>query len=261
MAAAKQMSVEEQLRTLFDLQLIHSRVDEIHLVRGELPIEVSDLEDVIEGLNTRIKNIETAIEEFNEEINGKKNAIKESETLIARYSTQLDNVKNNREFDALTKEIELQRLEIQLSEKKIKETGNSIEGKKQAEEEAKALIDSKKKDLVTKKKELEDILKDTEKEEKKLEKESVKIEKQLEERLVKAYHRIRRHSKNGTAVVPVERGAAGGSFVKIPPQRQLEISGRKKIFLDEHSGKILVDPELAEQEREKLQKLIGSATV
>ncbi len=259
--AAKQMSVEEQLRTLYGLQLIHSRVDEIHMMRGELPMEVSDLEDEIAGLETRIAKIDEGIQASNDYITERKNAAKDAEALIARYTQQLDNVKNNREFDALTKELDLQKLEIQLSEKRIREAGEEIEAKNVTKGEAQEKIAAKNKELDVKKKELDEVLKETEKEEKRLEKEAGKIQETLEERLVKAYHRIRSHSKNGQAVVPVERGAAGGSFVKIPPQRQLEIAARKKLYLDEHSGKILVDLELAVEEAERLQELIGYTDV
>ncbi len=253
MATKTEVTVEEKLRALYDLQLIDSRIDEIRSVRGELPLEVEDLEDEVAGMNTRLEKLNADLEVIEDLIKEKKNNIEESKTLIKKYSTQQDNVRNNREYNSLSKEIEFQELEIQLAEKNIKEFRAQIEQKNQVIEETKSRYDQRSEHLKHKQNELDEILKETEKEEQTLIKESENFESQIEPRLIKAYKRIRTNVKNGLAVVAVERGASGGSFFTIPPQVQMEIAGRKKIITDEHSGRILVDPDLAAEEREKME--------
>jgi predicted nucleic acid-binding Zn-ribbon protein len=250
-----EITVEEKLRALYDLQLIDSRIDEIRNVRGELPLEVEDLEDEVAGLNKRMEKLKGDLEVIEDQINDKKNLIEESKSLIKKYTSQQDNVRNNREYNALSKEIEFQELEIQLAEKHIKEFRAQIEQKNVVIEETKGRLTEREEHLKHKKGELDEILAETEKEEQNLIKESGKFEKKIEDRLVNAYKRIRTNVKNGLAVVPVERGASGGSFFTIPPQVQMEIASRKKIITDEHSGRILVDPILAEEEQDKMQKI------
>jgi hypothetical protein len=255
MAAKKEATVEDKLRALYDLQLIDSRVDEIRNVRGELPLEVEDLEDEVLGLKTRMDKLKTDLETINYEITAKKNLIDEAKVLIKKYAEQQKNVRNSREFNSLAKEVEYQELEIQLAEKNIKEFKAQIEQKKEVIADTKEKLAEREAHLKHKKNELDAILAETEKEEKALLEQSGKFEKQIEERLVKAYKRIRTNVKNGLAVVPIERGASGGSFFTIPPQVQVEIASRKKIITDEHSGRILVDPVLAEEEQEKMHKM------
>ena len=258
MAKKKEPTVEEKLRALYDLQLIDSRIDKIRDVRGELPLEVRDLEDDIEGLNTRIEKINTSLKELEDQISYKKNLIDESKALIKKYTEQQKNVRNNREFDSLTKETEYQELEIQLAEKNINEYKAQIELKKESIEEVQAKLKDKSEHLDHKKKELDTILKETEKEENMLLKKSDDYKKLIEERLLFSYSKIRGNVKNGLAIVPVERGAAGGSYFTIPPQVQMEIASRKKIITDEHSGRILIDEVLASEQKEKMEKLFSS---
>ena len=257
MATKVETTVEEKLRALYDLQLIDSRVDEIRNVRGELPLEVEDLEDEVLGLKTRMDKLKTDLETINYEIGAKKNLIEEAKVLIKKYADQQKNVRNSREFNSLAKEVEFQELEIQLAEKNIKEFKVQIEQKKEVISETKAKLTEREAHLKHKKSELDAILAETEKEEKALLAKSEKFEKQIEDRLVQAYKRIRNNVKNGLAVVPIERGASGGSFFTIPPQVQVEIASRKKIITDEHSGRILVDPVLAEEEQEKMHKMFS----
>jgi len=257
MANKKESTVEEKLRALYDLQLIDSRVDEIRNVRGELPLEVQDLEDEVLGLKTRMDKLKTDVETINFEITAKKNLIEESKTLIKKYAEQQKNVRNSREFNSLSKEVEFQELEIQLAEKNIKEFKAQIEQKKEVIAGTKEKLSEREGHLKHKKGELDAILAETEKEEKALLKKSEEFEDKIEDRLVQAYKRIRTNVKNGLAVVPVERGASGGSFFTIPPQVQVEIASRKKIITDEHSGRILVDPMLAEEEQDRMQTLFA----
>ncbi len=257
MAKKKETTVEDKLRALYDLQLIDSRVDEIRNVRGELPLEVEDLEDEVAGMSTRLEKLKADLELTDESIKDKKNLIEEAKTLIKKYSEQQNNVRNNREYNSLSKEIEFQELEIQLADKHIKEFRAQIDQKKEVIDETKGRFKERQEHLKHKKSELDEILAETEKEEKALLKESESFEGKIEERLVSAYKRIRANAKNGLAVVPIERGASGGSFFTIPPQVQMEIAARKKIITDEHSGRILVDPQLAIEEREKMQKLFS----
>lgn len=255
MAKKTEITVEEKLRALYDLQLVDSRIDEIRNTRGELPLEVEDLEDDVEGLTNRLSKLNDDLKEIQSQINDRQNNIEESKLSIKKYSDQRENVRNNREYNSLSKEIEYQELEIQLAEKHIREFKAQIEHKNQVIEETNERLTERKEHLSHKKDELDAILKETEKEETALIKESEKFEKLIEPRLIKAYQRIRSSVRNGLAIVPVERGASAGSFFTIPPQVQMEIAGRKRIIIDEHSGRILVDPNLASEEEEKMQKL------
>lgn len=257
MAKKTDVPVEEKLRALYDLQLIDSRVDEIRNVRGELPLEVEDLEDEVAGLNTRLEKLDADLEVIDQDINAKKNLIEGAKASIKKYTEQQKNVRNNREFNALSKEVEFQELEIELAEKHIKEYRASIEQKKEFIGQTKDKLEDRQKHLLHKKGELDDILAETQKEEDMLTKKSNDFETQIEDRLITAYKRIRNNVKNGLAVVPVERGASGGSFFTIPPQVQVEIASRKKVITDEHSGRILVDAELAEEQKEKMEKMFS----
>lgn len=257
MAKSKEVSVEDRLRALYDLQLIDSRIDEIQNVRGELPLEVRDLEDEVTGLNKRLDKLNENLGDLEEQIKSKKNLIEESKALIKKYAEQQKNVRNNREFNSLTKEVEYQELEIQLAEKHIKEYKVQMEQKNEVIDDTKVRLEERQDHLKHKKGELDAILAETEKEEKALQKKSDDYKSSIEDRLVTAYVRIRKNVKNGLAVVPIERGASGGSFFTIPPQVQAEIASRKKIITDEHSGRILVDAQLAEEEQAKMQKLFN----
>ncbi|OIQ27928.1 MAG: hypothetical protein BM564_11060 [Bacteroidetes bacterium MedPE-SWsnd-G2] len=257
MAKKVEVSIEERLRALYNLQLIDSRVDEIRNIRGELPLEVRDLEDEVEGLNTRLEKLNANLELIDEDIKSRKNLIEEAKALIKKYSEQQENVRNNREYNSLTKEIEFQDLEIQLAEKHIKEFKVQIEQKKEIIGDTKEKLKSRQAHLKHKKSELDAILAETEKEENALIKKSDDYQKEIDARLVKAYLRIRASVKNGLAVVPIERGASGGSFFTIPPQVQVEIASRKKIITDEHSGRILVDAALATEQKEKMEKMFA----
>lgn len=252
----KDLSIEQKLRALYDLQLVDSRIDKIRTIRGELPLEVQDLEDEIAGLDTRVQKQKQELTAVENEIVGKKAAIKESQALIKKYETQQQNVRNNREFDSLSKEMEFQNLEIQLAEKRIKEFKFKIEGIKAAVDELTSKFDDRKNDLKHKKAELDDIIEETKKEEDALQKLSNEFEKNIEERYLAAYKRIRHNSFNGMAVVAVERDSCGGCFNKIPPQRQLDIAQRKKIIVCEHCGRVLVDLVLCSEESEKITKKI-----
>ncbi|NNF01183.1 MAG: hypothetical protein HKN22_00720 [Bacteroidia bacterium] len=241
-----QLTIEDKLIVLYQLQRIDSQIDRIKTIRGELPMEVSDLEDEIAGLETRITNYKDECASLEEEINNKKLVIKEANAAIKKYQAQQMNVKNNREFDSLNKEMEFQQLEIQLAEKRIKEHGFALENKKEELAAAEVKFKERNEDLSTKKGELESIIAETEKEEKELNANSKKADDKLEGRLLEAYKRIRENARNGLAVVSIERSACGGCFNKIPPQRQLEIRQRKKIIVCEHCGRVLVDPDIDE---------------
>ncbi|UMB60554.1 hypothetical protein MHL31_15935 [Lutibacter sp. A80] len=257
MAKNKEVTVEEKLRALYDLQLIDSRVDEIKNVRGELPLEIEDLEDEIVGLNKRLSNLDGDILNLKNDISAKKNIIDDAKALLKKYNEQQKKVRNNREFNSLSKETEYQELEIELAEKRIREFKAQIEQKNQVIASTKENI-AKQEDLLKHKAaELNDIMGDTAKEEELLLKKSKEYSELIDDNLLKAYKRIRSSVKNGLAVVSIERGASGGSFFTIPPQRQVEIASRKKIITDEHSGRILVDGALAEEEKEKIEKILG----
>lgn len=242
-----EITIAEKLVELYRLQHIDSQVDKIRIQRGELPLEVQDLEDEVAGLETRLKKLQDELAEMEGQVSDKNNLIKDAKAQIKKYEGQQAKVRNNREYDSLTKEVEFQNLEIQLAEKRIKEAKAQIDGKKAVVEESKTLHDDRKKDLELKKKELNDIVAETEKEEKDLQKKSDSAAKHIEERLLSAYHRIRSNARNGLAVVPVERGSCGGCFNAIPPQRQLDIASHKKIIVCEHCGRILVDEYVVER--------------
>jgi predicted nucleic acid-binding Zn-ribbon protein len=257
MATTKELSVEDKLRAIYDLQLIDSRIDEIRNVRGELPLEVEDLEDEVAGLSTRLEKLKKDLEVIEDQIKVKKNAIDDHKESIKKYTKQQETVRNNREFNSLTKEVEFQELEIQLAEKQIKEMKASIDHKKNTISESKERLDVKSNHLKHKKSELDAIMSETQKEETFLSEKSEEYQKLIEERLLAAYNRIRSSVRNGLAVVSIERGASAGSFFTIPPQTQVEIASRKKIITDEHSGRILVDSVLAEEEKEKMEQLFA----
>ena len=242
-----EISVEERLRALYGLQLVDSEIDKIKTLRGELPLEVQDLEDEIAGLETRLGNLKDEVVNLEKSVSKKHNEIADSEALIKKYEEQQKNVRNNREFDSLSKEIEYQNLEIELYNKKIKEFNFQIEEKKVVIAESELTLAERKTDLENKKSELDEIISDTQKEEEGLYKKLESIEKIIEDRLLTAYKRIRSNARNGLAVVPVQRDACGGCFNQIPPQRQLDIKSRKKIIVCEYCGRILVDDEIIKE--------------
>ena len=257
MAKKKELTVEERLRALYDLQLIDSRVDEIRNVRGELPLEVLDLEDDVEGFKIRVQKLEDSLTDIDSQIKSKKNLIEEAKGLIKKYTEQQKNVRNNREFNSLTKEVEFQELEIQLADKHIKEFSAQIEQKNEVIDGTKERLQERETHLKHKKADLNDILAETEKEEKLLLLKSEDYKTKIETRLVASYSKIRASVKIGLAIVAIERGASGGSYFTIPPQVQMEIASRKKIITDEHSGRILVDAALAEEQKVKMEKLFS----
>ncbi|MBP3517264.1 MAG: hypothetical protein J6K31_02425 [Parabacteroides sp.] len=244
-SAEKEITVEERLSTLYQLQAMMTEIDKIKTLRGELPLEVQDLEDEIAGLETRLQNYQSEIKDFENAVVEQKHRITESTGLIERYKTQLDNVRNNREFDNLSKEIEFQGLEIEFSEKKIREFGEAINNKKNDIAELSERLEGRKADLIQKRNELEQIISETKQDEEKLREKVKKLEVNIEPRLLAAFKRIRKGARNGLAVVYVQRGACGGCFNKIPPQKQLDIKLRKKIIVCEYCGRIMIDPELA----------------
>ncbi len=240
----KEIPVEERLRALYNLQKVVSQIDNIRTVRGELPLEVQDLEDEVAGLETRISKFTAEIEAFNEKISKRKNNIEESKLLIEKKENEKNNVRNNREFDALSKEIEYQNLEIELAEKDIKKYTAEITNRTSDIELAQERLAERKVDLEQKKSELNEIIAETRQEEDALLIRSKELEALIEPRLLEAFQRIRRNARNGLAVVTVERDACGGCFNKIPPQRQMDIRMRKKIIVCEYCGRILVDNEI-----------------
>lgn len=237
-------SMEEKIITLYELQKIDSKIDEINKLKGELPLEVQDLEDEIAGLETRMANISAEVDELTAGIKNNKDEIEKAKALIAKYEAQLDNVRNNREFDALTKEIEYQKLEIELYEKKIKEATAEVKVKKKMIEDNEAVIADRKVDLDAKRAELDSIDQETAKELEALQAQSAAAAAKIDERLLTAYNRIRHNVRNGLAVVTVKRDACGGCFNRIPPQRQLDIRTNKKVIVCEYCGRILVSSEL-----------------
>lgn len=238
------ISVEEKLRALNELQLIDSKIDRIRTVRGELPLEVRDLEDNVVGLETRLNNFTEEIKSLEDSVSDKKNAIKDAQAFIKKYQEQQNKVKNNREYDSITKEIEFQNLEIQLSEKRIKEFKANISLKKEILEQSEKELQEKQNDLLHKKTELDEIVSETKKEEEVLMEKSKAAETIIEDRLVNAYKRIRSNALNGLGVVAVQRDACGGCFNKIPPQRQLDIRMHKKVIVCEYCGRILIDSDI-----------------
>ena len=246
------LSVEEKLKTLFQLQTALSSIDEKRALRGELPLEVQDLEDEIEGLNTRVEKIQNEINEFQKAIVLKKGEIATAEASVARYKSQLDEVKNNREYDTLSKEIEFQSLEIELCNKKIREAEARIQEKNAELGVSMETIKERQEDLDIKKGELDEIIAETRAEEDKLKEKVKDLEAKIEARLLTSFKRIRKNARNGLGVVYVQRDACGGCFNKIPPQRQLDIKMHKKIIVCEYCGRIMIDPELAGVKIDKL---------
>jgi len=244
-ANEKEMTVEAKLKALFKLQLVDSEIDKIKTLRGELPLEVQDLEDEVAGLETRVGKLKEEIDGLESSVSSKNNEIIDAQSLIKKYEEQQNNVRNNREYDSLSKEIEYQSLEIELCNKKIKEFVVQKEDKDSVIDESKTSLDEMKGDLENKKSELDSIIADTKKEEEGLSKNSETIQKVIDERLVTAYQRIRKNARNGLAVVSVQRDACGGCFNQIPPQRQLDIRSRKKIIVCEYCGRILVDDDIS----------------
>lgn len=244
MAAAKEITVEDQLRNLYKLQQVHSEIDQIQTLKGELPMEVQDLEDEIAGLETRVDKLKSEEQALKDHISKLKTAKKEAEALVKKYEKQQNNVKNNREYDALTKEIELQNLEMQLCDKKVKDAEAEIEMKGSYTEESVKSVKQKKKDLEAKKVELEKIIVETDDKERKLGNKAKRATKDIEDRLISAFNRIRTAYKNRLGVATIERDSCGGCFAVIPPQRQLEIKQRKKVIVCEHCGRILIDPNI-----------------
>ncbi len=240
-----EFSVEEKLRALYQLQSMLSEIDKIKTLRGELPLEVQDLEDEVAGLGTRIEKIQNEIAELKANVVNKKIEIEAAKVSVEKYKSQQENVRNNREYDVLSKEIEFQSLEIELCEKRIREALAAEKAKNEEMERNTAVLDERQKDLEAKKAELDEIISETKQEEEKLREKAKALETTIEPRLLQAFKRIRKNSRNGLGVVYVQRDACGGCFNKIPPQKQLDIRSRKKIIVCEYCGRIMVDPELA----------------
>ena len=240
-----EISVESKLQTLYQLQTTLSAIDEKRALRGELPLEVQDLEDEIAGLKTRVEHIEGDINDFQQAVAQKQGEIKEAEESVERYKKQLDEVRNNREYDTLTKEIEFQSLEIELCNKKIKEANAKVEDKKRELVRTNDLINDRQQALDEKKSELDEIMQETREEEQALKAKAEDLETKIEPRLLSSFKRIRKNARNGLGIVYVQRDACGGCFNKIPPQRQLDIKMHKKIIVCEYCGRIMIDPELA----------------
>jgi hypothetical protein len=241
----QELTVEEKLKTLYQLQSTLSKIDEIKTLRGELPLEVEDLEDEIVGLNTRIDKIKGDINELRRELVTRKADIEKANTAIAKYKEQLDNVSNNRQYDLLSKEIEYQTLEVELAEKKMREANDALETRQIDLAQAIKDLDERNNDLVDKKAELEEIVAETKQEEERLREKSKELETKIEPRLLQSFKRIRKNTRNGLGIVYVQRDACGGCFNHIPPQRQLDIKSHKKIIVCEYCGRIMIDPELA----------------
>lgn len=252
--ASKDLSIEQKLAALYKLQTIMSDIDKIRALRGELPLEVQDLEDEIMGLQTRLQAIANDIENLKAATETAKREMGEAQALVERYKQQIDNVRNNHEFMHLNKEIEYQGLEIELAQKHINEYAAAIERKNEDQESNKAALEEKRLMLVEKQEELEEITQETKKEEDSLRERAKDLEQYIEPRLLTAFKRIRKNARNGLAVVTVQRDACGGCFNKIPAQRQLDIRLRKKVIVCEHCGRILIDPEMAEEQKEQIEK-------
>ena len=258
----QELTVEEKLQNLYELQRIDTEIDKIKTLRGELPLEVQDLEDEIAGLETRIENLKVELGELDKTSSTRKMVIKKAEEAIKKYSEQLDNVRNNREYDALSKEIEFQKLEIELQEKTIRQAQKAKAEKEALMEESKKRYEDKVSDLEAKKGELNDIINETHKDEESLQTKSEELAATIDERLLTAYRRIRSNARNGLAVVTVDRDACGGCFNKIPPQRQLDIRSRKKIIVCEYCGRILIDKYICDydgsQQKADLEALLDA---
>ncbi len=246
------LSVEEKLKTLYQLQMTLSSIDEKKALRGELPLEVQDLEDELAGLHIRVEKIQREIKEFQNAVGQKQHEIADAEASVERYKAQLNDVKNNREYDTLTKEIEFQELEIELCNKKIKEAVVKIEECKRDLEKTEQSISEREEDLNEKRDELDEIMQETREEEEKLKAKAKDLETKIESRLLTSFKRIRKNARNGLGIVYVQRDACGGCFNKIPPQRQLDIKMHKKIIVCEYCGRIMIDPELAGVKTEKV---------
>jgi len=244
-SSEKELSVEQKLNNLYQLQLMLSEIDKIKTLRGELPLEVQDLEDEVAGLQTRIQNFQLDIKDIEATIGQQKIKISDSNALITRYKEQLDNVRNNREFDSLSKEVEFQGLEVELAEKKIREFTGESKLLNEEIQKSKTLLDDRQADLKMKKEELDEIVSETKIQEEQLREKAKQLETTIEARLLTAFKRIRKSARNGLGVVYIQRDACGGCFNKIPPQRQLDIKLRKKIIVCEHCGRIMIDPQLA----------------
>ncbi|MDD2606148.1 C4-type zinc ribbon domain-containing protein [Lascolabacillus sp.] len=243
--AEQEVSVEDKLKSLFKLQSYLSEIDRIKTLRGELPLEVADLDDEIAGLGTRINNFQLEVKQLEENTKLQKGKIETSKAKIEKYNKQLDNVRNSKEYDHLSKEIEFETLEIALSEKHIREFEQEINSIKEQIKEANELLKEKTADLDHKKKELDDIVSETKAKEEKIREKAKKTETTIEPRLLTAFKRIRKNARNGLGVVPIQRGACGGCFNKIPPQKQMDIKLRKKIIVCEYCGRIMIDPDIA----------------
>ena len=252
---SKEITVEEKLKALYDLQLVNTEIDKIKTLRGDLPLEVQDLEDEIAGLNTRVANLSDEIRQIDSSITGRKSDIENSKSLIAKYKEQQDNVRNNREYEAINKEIEFQDLEIQLCERKNRDASAKIKEIQERIEAANLLLTNRQNELTAKKSELEGIMQETEKDETRLTQLSKEQEQYIEERYLTAYKRIRKAARNGLAVVTIDRDACGGCFSKIPPQRQTEIKMHKKVIVCEYCGRIIVDDDIARRVQEQLDTL------
>ena len=246
-----EMTVEEKLKTLFQLQTALSGIDEKRAIRGELPLEVQDLEDEIAGMNTRLDKIKGEIDDYEHAIAQKKGELEIAEASLAKYKKQLDDVRNNREYDMLTKEIEFQELEIELCNKKIKEAHQKIEERKADLKNIEQVIEERTKDLIQKRAELEEIMQETRETEEALREKAIDLESKIEPRLLTSFKRIRKSVRNGLGIVYVQRDACGGCFAKIPPQRQLDVKMHKKIIVCEYCGRVLIDPELADVKLDK----------
>ncbi|MBP3668513.1 MAG: hypothetical protein J6J26_02950 [Bacteroides sp.] len=249
-----EMSVEQKLKALYQLQTMLSEIDKIKTLRGELPLEVQDLEDEVAGLSTRIEKIQNEIADLKSNVATKRIEIETAKVSVERYKSQQENVRNNREYDVLSKEIEFQTLEIELCEKRIREALAAEKAKNEEIERSTEALEERQKDLEAKKAELEEIVSETKQEEEKLREKAKVLETTIEPRLLQAFKRIRKNSRNGLGVVYVQRDACGGCFNKIPPQKQLDIRSRKKIIVCEYCGRIMVDPELAGVVTEQQEK-------
>lgn len=248
--SVEDIAVEEKLKSLYTLQSYLSEIDTIRTLRGELPLEVADLDDEIAGLGTRINKFELDIKELNEKTKDEKRKIDTSKMRVEKYTTQLDNVRNSKEYDHLSKEIEFETLEMELAEKHIKDNAQAEKLIKEKVDEANEQLKEKNFDLKAKKKELDDIISETKSQEEKIRTKAKRMESKIESRLLTAFKRIRKNARNGLGIVPIQRGACGGCFNRIPPQKQLDIKLGKKVIVCEYCGRIMIDPELAGIETE-----------